>query len=116
MTADELMQLLSGALDEPLLDAVRHEADFPCLTNTLHLAVLLIDCDTELSVNGLLGFLENSTGRFLGQTTEALRLIGCPQSFGRQPGLVLESSRASGSGGERKASPTPSALTRTPRR
>lgn len=30
-------------------------------------------------MNGLLGFLENSTGRFLGQTTEALSLVGCPQ-------------------------------------
>lgn len=35
MTADELMQLLSGALDEPPLDAVRHEADSPCLMSSV---------------------------------------------------------------------------------
>ena len=33
-------------------------------------------------MNGMLGFLENSTGRHLEQTIEALRIIGVPQTSG----------------------------------
>ncbi|MCP1307330.1 DMP19 family protein [Paenibacillus tyrfis] len=38
--------------------------------------VLLIDFDTELIMNGILGFLENSTGKYLNETIEALERIG----------------------------------------
>ncbi|MCM3268846.1 DMP19 family protein [Paenibacillus elgii] len=38
--------------------------------------VLLIDFDTELNMNGILGFLENSTGKYLNETIEALERIG----------------------------------------
>jgi hypothetical protein len=50
------------------------------LGNLLHLAVLLIDCDTEIDMNGMLGFIENSTGQHLDRTAEALTLIGAPKS------------------------------------
>ena len=44
------------------------------------LKVLLIDCDTEINMNGMLGFLENSSGQHLGKTVEALELIGSHKS------------------------------------
>ncbi|WP_307500117.1 DMP19 family protein [Paenibacillus brasilensis] len=37
--------------------------------------ILLIDFDTELSMNGILGFLENSTGKYLNETISTLKLI-----------------------------------------
>ncbi|AUO07894.1 DUF4375 domain-containing protein [Paenibacillus polymyxa] len=37
--------------------------------------ILLIDFDTELTMNGILGFLENSTGKYLNETISALKLI-----------------------------------------
>jgi len=36
----------------------------------------IIDFDTELTMNGILGFLENSSGRYLSETVAALQLIG----------------------------------------
>ncbi|PZT53483.1 DMP19 family protein [Paenibacillus silvae] len=38
--------------------------------------LLIIDLDTELSMNGLTGYLENASGEYLGQTIEALVRIG----------------------------------------
>ncbi|MCB9399070.1 MAG: DUF4375 domain-containing protein [Acidobacteria bacterium] len=65
--------------EEPFL-SVRDEDGYPNLKNPLHLVVLLIDCDTESSMNGILGFLENSTGQHLRKTIEALDLIGATRS------------------------------------
>ncbi|WP_348623195.1 DUF4375 domain-containing protein [Paenibacillus peoriae] len=41
----------------------------------LRTIILLIDFDTELSMNGVFGFLENSTGKYLNETISALKLI-----------------------------------------
>ncbi|QYR19646.1 DMP19 family protein [Paenibacillus sp. sptzw28] len=38
--------------------------------------VLLIDFDTELNMNGIFGYLENSTGKFIDETIEVLERIG----------------------------------------
>jgi len=37
--------------------------------------IMIIDFDTELSMNGILGFLENFTGKYLNETIAALKLI-----------------------------------------
>jgi hypothetical protein len=79
MSADSLIQELAAQIYRAPLASVRDESPYPNLNNPLHLVVLLIDCDTEIEMNGMLGFLENMTGRFLRQTSEALRLIGAPQ-------------------------------------
>jgi hypothetical protein len=80
MDADGIIQELGTKIYEAPLSGVRSEENYPDLTNPLHLATLLIDCDTEVDMNGMLGFLENSTGRHLSRTAEALRLIGAPRS------------------------------------
>lgn len=48
----------------------------PELPQVLRDTILIIDLDTELSMSGIIGFLENATGRFLGETTEAMQRIG----------------------------------------
>ncbi|WP_220029929.1 DUF4375 domain-containing protein [Paenibacillus sp. S25] len=42
---------------------------------SLRTIILLIDFDTELSMNGVFGFMENSTGKYLNETIAALKLI-----------------------------------------
>ncbi len=76
MNAASILNELGGDIYQPPLSEVRCERDYPDLANPLHLTVLLIDCDTEVVINGMLGFLENLTGRNIQQTKEALQLIG----------------------------------------
>ncbi len=76
MTADDVIQDLTGKIYIHPLSTARSEPDFPNLANPLHLVILLIDCDTEILMNGMLGFLENMTGRHLASTIEALKRIG----------------------------------------
>lgn len=80
MNADSIIQELSTQIYEAPLSHVRNEANFPNLDNPLHLTILLLDCDTEIDMNGILGFLENQTGRHLGRTAEALKIIGAAKS------------------------------------
>ena len=80
MNAEALIQDLAIKIYEKPLSQIRDEPEFPNLNNPLHVVVLLVDCDTEISMNGMLGFLENFTGRHLGKTIEALEKIGAPKS------------------------------------
>jgi hypothetical protein len=79
MNADSLIQELAVQIYDEPLSVIRSETDYPNLSNPLHLVVLLIDCNTEIEMNGVLGFLENMTGQHLPETTEALRVIGSPK-------------------------------------
>jgi hypothetical protein len=79
MNADSLVQDLSVRIYEAPLSSVRKETDYPSLDNPLHLTVLFVDCNTEIEINGVLGFLENSTGRYLPELIEALDMIGAPK-------------------------------------
>lgn len=83
MTADVTLQELATRIYESPLSAIRRRSDFPDLRSPLDIAVLLIDCDTEIAMNGILGFLENSTGQHLESTASALTLIGAPQAAAR---------------------------------
>lgn len=80
MDADKIIQELAIEIYQKPLSLIRDEPEFPDLDNPLHLVVLLVDCDTEISMNGLLGFLENLTGQHLGKTIEALGVIGATRS------------------------------------
>lgn len=83
MTTDDLIQEMAVRIYETPLAMVRDEVGFPDLGNPFHLLVLLIDCDTEIAMNGVIGFLENLTGQHLGATIKALRQIGAPKAAGR---------------------------------
>ncbi|MGC5770860.1 DMP19 family protein [Paenibacillus pabuli] len=48
----------------------------PELPQVLRDTILIVDLDTELSMSGITGFLENASGQFLGETTEAMQRIG----------------------------------------
>jgi hypothetical protein len=80
MDAKGAIEDLALTIYEEPLSQIRDEPEFPNLDNPLHMIVLLLDCDTEVAMNGVLGFLENLTGRHLGKTIEALERIGAPKS------------------------------------
>ena len=61
------------------LSRLRDLPVWPDLKNPLHLAMLIIDFDTEVTMNGMLGFLENPTGAYLGKTIEAFEIIGATE-------------------------------------
>jgi len=83
MSADLLLQDLAVRIYEPPLSGVRDRDDYPDLRSPLDVAVLLIDCDTELAMNSVLGFLENSTGMHLDATIDALIAIGASLAAAR---------------------------------
>lgn len=80
MNADTVLQDLATAIYELPLSAVRERPDYPALSSPLDIAILLIDCDTELAMNGILGFLENRTGAHLEATVGALLSIGAARA------------------------------------
>ena len=75
MTGEELLNSIGNPYEDRYC-SLRRQPSWPTLTNPLHVALLLIDFDTELAMQGILGFLENSTGAYLEQTIDAFRLIG----------------------------------------
>jgi hypothetical protein len=80
MTADEAIQEVGGRMYDPPLVGIRYQEDYPDLQNPLHVIFLLTDCNIEIQMNGLLGFLENSTGEHLQATIDALSMIGAHQA------------------------------------
>lgn len=51
-------------------------ADRRAVPNPLRTVLLVLDFDTEFQMQGILGFLENSTGEYLPETIDAFREIG----------------------------------------
>jgi hypothetical protein len=74
LTPDRMVGELAVLIYEPPLFALRtrlREVPEP-----LRVFILVIDFDTEVAGQGMLGFLENSTGRYLPETIDALGSIG----------------------------------------
>jgi len=76
MTGRQMLDDLAVRIyEEPLLH-IRNAPEWPSLTNPLHLTALLVDFDTEVAINGILGFLENSSGAHLDKTIDAFIALG----------------------------------------
>ncbi|NEN82357.1 DMP19 family protein [Paenibacillus elgii] len=75
-SADEIMDHVASNRYRQENIQLKDEEVFFELPALLRDIVLLIDFDTELNMNGILGFLENSTGKYLNETIEALERIG----------------------------------------
>lgn len=79
MTGEQLLNRIGNPYEDRYC-AIRQQPSWPSLTNPLHVTLLLTDFDTELYMNGILGFLENSTGAYLDQTIDAFRIIEAEQT------------------------------------
>ncbi|HET6250990.1 MAG TPA: hypothetical protein VFE47_25095 [Tepidisphaeraceae bacterium] len=72
--AEAILDELSVRIYEPPLSALRDLLRE--LPPAIQIPMLVIDFNTEVEMQGMLGFLENSTGLYLDETIDALRLIG----------------------------------------
>jgi hypothetical protein len=90
-TARELLYWFSIAIYEPPISNLRDQ--MRSLPPALRIPMLILDFDTELSMQGILGFLENSTGLYLAETIDALDAIGAhgdATTLGRISAIMVE--------------------------
>jgi hypothetical protein len=73
----QLLDELSVRIYQPPLSSLREEP--ARLPEPLRVVTLLLDFDTEVTMQGLNGFLENSTGSSLTETIAAFEAIGAHQ-------------------------------------
>jgi len=73
MSVGEIVQHLAIKVFEPPLSNLLD--DLRSVPEVLRIPILLIALDTEVMMNGMLGFLENSTGLYLVDTIDALEAI-----------------------------------------
>jgi hypothetical protein len=74
----KLIEALSIRIYEPPLSTARDR--LRDIAEPLRVAILVLDFDTELCMNGMLGFLENSTGLYFAETIEAFEKIGASET------------------------------------
>jgi Domain of unknown function (DUF4375) len=78
MSAREVVEHLSIKVFEPPLSHLLD--DLRSVPEVLRIPILLIVFDTEVTMEGMLGFVENSTGRYLVDTIDALETIAAHQT------------------------------------
>jgi hypothetical protein len=79
-TASEIIEALGAHIYAPPLSALRSRlTELPA---AMGVPMLVVDFDTEVHMQGIVGFLGNSTGRYLAETIEALRAIGASKTAG----------------------------------
>src|SRR5262245_26902696 len=74
LPSSKLIEALSIRIYEPPLSIARDQLGE--VAEALRIPILVLDFDTEVTMNGILGFLENSTGLFLRETIDAFDKIG----------------------------------------
>jgi len=77
MDASKLLEDLSIRIYEQPLSDYRDDGRICDTTNPLSVVMLLVDYETECSMNSITGFLGNSAGSRLSETILAVRKIGC---------------------------------------
>ncbi len=95
MTASELLDELSVKAYEEPLSALRESGQIADVSNPVCALMLVIDFETEFSMNGIADYLGNSAGAYADQTVEALVRMGCPDAAEKLR-TILERSRAAG--------------------
>lgn len=76
MAASQLLDELSVLIYRPPLTDFRSDGRITDATNPIAVVMLLIDYETECSMNGIIGFLGNEAGRRLSETIRVIRAIG----------------------------------------
>lgn len=74
MSGEEVVGSVAMDLYRAEFSTIRENG--PELPQVLRDIILIIDLDTELSMNGMTGFLENASGQYLGETITAMERIG----------------------------------------
>ncbi len=74
LSSAKLIEALSIQIYQPPLCSARERLRE--IAEPLRVPILILDFDTEVTMQGILGFLENSTGLFFAETIEAFEKIG----------------------------------------
>lgn len=90
----DLLSDLSVAVYEPPLSLLRDTGAISDLSRPICVLMLIIDFDTEVAMNGLLGFLGNSTGLYATEIVSALQIIGCSSDAGQLERILETAGRA----------------------
>ncbi len=77
MTPEELLSEFSIKIYEPPLCEMHDNGEIRDLSNPIAALMLVVDFETEVSMNGINNFIGNSTGLFANETVAALKTIGC---------------------------------------
>lgn len=77
MTTTDLLSEFSIRIYEPPLSEMRDSGSIRDLSNPIAVAMLIVDFETEVSMNGINNFIGNSTGIYANETVDALEQIGC---------------------------------------
>lgn len=80
MSAAEMLDNLARQIYKPHLLKLRE--DLSSIPEVLRIPILIIDFDIEVHINGILGFLENSTGLYFVDTIDALETISAHVTAG----------------------------------
>lgn len=78
MPVDAILDHLAVQIYEPLLSKLREALRL--VLEVLRIPILIIDFETEVQMNGILGFLENSTGLYVPDTIDALETIAAHET------------------------------------
>lgn len=81
MSAEDIVGDICLNLYKQENSAIRENETFDRLPTVIRDIIFIIDFDTELNMNGILGFLENSTGLFLDDTIETLERINAVEDY-----------------------------------
>jgi hypothetical protein len=74
----EILGELATKIYRPPFSALRD--DIRSVPEELRISILIIDFDTAIQMNGMLGFLENSTGLYFLDTIDAFEAIGASKT------------------------------------
>lgn len=95
MSAMDLLDEFSIRVYEPPLTEHRDSGRIADTSNPISIAMLVVDFETEVMMNGIEDFIGNSTGLYGAQTVRALQLIGCAEDAAALS-TVLEVAAAAG--------------------
>lgn len=76
LSSREIVEHICVGIYEAETYLIRDKDILKIIPQLIRDCVLLIDFDTEMNMNGIMGFLENSTGQFIEETVEVLERIG----------------------------------------
>jgi hypothetical protein len=77
-SASDVYWQFASVIYEPPLSEMRDNGSITDLSNPLAVVMLVVDFETEVSMNGITNFIGNSTGRYARETVDAMRALGCP--------------------------------------
>lgn len=94
-SGSEVYWLFASKIYEPPLSTMREDGSVVNLANPLAAVMLVVDFETEVSMNGIIGFIGNSAGQYARQTVEAMRILDCDE-HAEQLAEILDVADAAG--------------------